>query len=29
MMRSADAEYNAKYSESAPAEDTAETKVAV
>ena len=29
MMRSADAEYNVKYSESAPAEDTAETKVAV
>jgi len=29
MMRSADAEYNVKYAESAPAEDTAETKVAV
>ena len=29
MMRSADAEYNTKYSETAPAEDTAPTKVAV
>jgi len=29
MMRSADAEYNAKYSETAPTQDTAPEKVAV